>query len=154
MNWSEDQNTSADCNHDWNPVNGGREVCPRCGGLRSPSKLSDGTGIDYEALADAEPSAYARYCGAVQPVLDSTEEGFTCSRPLGHSDERHGYAGVFWTGDARAEETTDGIDYEALATGLDQYRECLRAMVAGLMADGFTDAQARALVTRLMSPPE
>lgn len=34
MNWSEDQNTSEDCTHDWNPVNGGQEVCPRCGGLR------------------------------------------------------------------------------------------------------------------------
>lgn len=53
--------------------------------------------------------------------------------------------------DEQPEETTEGIDYEALATGLDQYRECLRAMVAGLMADGFTDRQARALVTRLMA---
>lgn len=48
-------------------------------------------------------------------------------------------------------EETEGIDYEVLAEGLDQYREVLRAMVAGLVADGFTYEQARRLVTHLMT---
>lgn len=36
--------------------------------------------------------------------------------------------------------------YEDFAKALDEIRENLRAMVAGLMADGFTEEQARELV--------
>lgn len=46
-----------------------------------------------------------------------------------------------------------GPDFKALVDGLDQYREVLRAMVAGLVADGFTDEQARRLVVHVMTTP-
>ena len=39
--------------------------------------------------------------------------------------------------------------YEELAKALDEIREMLRATVAGLVADGFTDEQARELVVAL-----
>lgn len=39
------------------------------------------------------------------------------------------------------------VDPHALADALDVMRETLRAMVAGLVADGFTDDQAHAIVT-------
>lgn len=39
------------------------------------------------------------------------------------------------------------VDAEALATALDSMRETLRAMVAGLVADGFTPEQAHVIVT-------
>ncbi len=42
-----------------------------------------------------------------------------------------------------------GIDYEELAGSIDQMREIFRAMVAGLMEDGFTEEQARALVVEI-----
>lgn len=45
--------------------------------------------------------------------------------------------------------STTGIDYEALATGVDEMREVIRAMVAGLVADGFDDPQARDIVAGL-----
>jgi hypothetical protein len=38
------------------------------------------------------------------------------------------------------------VDFEALAAGVEQMREAVRAMVAGLVADGFTDEQARDIV--------
>lgn len=41
------------------------------------------------------------------------------------------------------------IDYEALATGIGEMREAVGAMVAGLMADGFTDEQARDITAGL-----
>ena len=40
----------------------------------------------------------------------------------------------------------DAKDYQELADNLDQMREILRAMVAGLIADGFSDQQAREIV--------
>lgn len=39
--------------------------------------------------------------------------------------------------------------YEEFAKALDEIREMLRATVAGLVADGFTDEQAREIVTGL-----
>lgn len=42
-----------------------------------------------------------------------------------------------------------GIDYEELAANVEAMREIYRAMVAGLVADGFTDEQARALVVSI-----
>jgi hypothetical protein len=41
------------------------------------------------------------------------------------------------------------IDFEALAQGVDEMREVMRSMVAGLVADGFDDAQARDIVAGL-----
>jgi hypothetical protein len=35
---------------------------------------------------------------------------------------------------------------EALAAGVDEMRESLRAMVAGVQADGFTEREARVIV--------
>jgi hypothetical protein len=43
----------------------------------------------------------------------------------------------------------EGIDYEALAKGVEQMREAVKAMVAGLIADGFSDEQARDIVAGL-----
>lgn len=39
--------------------------------------------------------------------------------------------------------------YEQFAQVMDEIRELLRAMVAGLVADGFTDEQAREIVTAM-----
>lgn len=41
--------------------------------------------------------------------------------------------------------------YEELAEGIDLMREHIRAMVAALVADGFTDAQARELVVAIFT---
>ena len=45
------------------------------------------------------------------------------------------------------EMTDEGLDYNALAQGIDELRETMRAAVAGLMADGFTKREAHALIT-------
>jgi uncharacterized membrane protein YebE (DUF533 family) len=42
-------------------------------------------------------------------------------------------------------------DYEELARSVENMREIFRAMVAGLIADGFTDEQARALVVSMVT---
>ncbi len=42
-------------------------------------------------------------------------------------------------------------DYEEVAVGLDHLRETLRAMVAGLMTDGFNEEQARQIATAIMT---
>jgi hypothetical protein len=42
-----------------------------------------------------------------------------------------------------------GIDFEELAASIENMREIFRAMVAGLMDDGFTEEQARALVVEI-----
>lgn len=49
-----------------------------------------------------------------------------------------------------------GVDYEELAIAMDNLREVLRGMVAGLVNDGFTDREARAIVTQVMgyTPPD
>jgi hypothetical protein len=39
------------------------------------------------------------------------------------------------------------VDYGELAEGIENLRESLRAMVKGLMADGFSENQAREIVT-------
>jgi hypothetical protein len=39
------------------------------------------------------------------------------------------------------------MDYKELAVGLDNLRETLRAMVAGVMQEGFSEEQAREIVT-------
>lgn len=41
------------------------------------------------------------------------------------------------------------IDYEELAKGISEMREAFRAMVAGLVEDGFTEQQARELVVAI-----
>lgn len=46
--------------------------------------------------------------------------------------------------------TTSHTDWEALAQGLADLRELLQSMVAGLVADGFTDREAREIVTALL----
>lgn len=43
------------------------------------------------------------------------------------------------------------MDYTELAAGVDQMRETLRSMVAGVMSEGFTEVQARDIVTGIMS---
>jgi uncharacterized membrane protein YebE (DUF533 family) len=45
----------------------------------------------------------------------------------------------------------DSLDYAELAQGLDQMREVLAAMVAALIADGFTEEQAREITTAIFS---
>lgn len=35
-----------------------------------------------------------------------------------------------------------GVDYAAMAEGLDELREALRSMKAGIMAEGFSEEQA------------
>lgn len=42
-------------------------------------------------------------------------------------------------------------DYVAFAVSLDYMRETLRAMVAGLIEDGFSEEQAREITTAIMS---
>jgi hypothetical protein len=42
------------------------------------------------------------------------------------------------------------VDYEELAKGIEQLRETLNAMVMALVADGFTDREARAMVAHIM----
>ena len=41
---------------------------------------------------------------------------------------------------------TKGIDFSDVAHGVEEMRETFRAMVAGLIADGFTDEQARDII--------
>lgn len=41
----------------------------------------------------------------------------------------------------------------AILDALNELRETLRGMVAGLITDGFTDEQARVLVVRILSAP-
>lgn len=43
-------------------------------------------------------------------------------------------------------------DWQGIAVALDQLREVLRAMVAGLVDDGFTPEQARELVVAATRP--
>lgn len=43
--------------------------------------------------------------------------------------------------------TPNGVDWAAAAAAIDHMRELARAAVAGLVADGFTDEQARAMVS-------
>lgn len=43
------------------------------------------------------------------------------------------------------------IDFDELAASIETMREAFRAMVAGLVADGFTDEQARAIVVAIMT---
>jgi uncharacterized membrane protein YebE (DUF533 family) len=42
-----------------------------------------------------------------------------------------------------------GTDFAELAANMEEFREVLRAMVAGLVAEGFEDEQARTIVTGL-----
>lgn len=44
-----------------------------------------------------------------------------------------------------------GFDVTALAEAVDQIRETIRAVVAGLMSDGFSEEQARAITTGIMA---
>ncbi len=44
-----------------------------------------------------------------------------------------------------------GIDFAALAAGIEQMREGLAAAVAGLIADGFTDREARMIIAGVMA---
>jgi len=50
--------------------------------------------------------------------------------------------------DSNTDEGT-GIDFEAVADGVQQMRETVNAMVVALVADGFTDEQARDIVAGL-----
>ena len=50
---------------------------------------------------------------------------------------------------ARRSPRVMGIDFEELAASIENMREIFRAMVAGLMDDGFTEEQARALVVEI-----
>ncbi len=43
-----------------------------------------------------------------------------------------------------------GLDYNELAQGSDEIRESCGIVVAGLMTDGFTEKQARAIVAGLL----
>lgn len=43
------------------------------------------------------------------------------------------------------------FDVVALATAVEEIRESIRAVVAGLMDDGFSEEQARAITTGIMA---
>lgn len=43
------------------------------------------------------------------------------------------------------------IDFKLLADSMDEIREALNAMVAAMVSDGFTEEQAREIVTSLMT---
>lgn len=43
------------------------------------------------------------------------------------------------------------IDYEQLAQGIEEAREAIRALVAGLREDGFTDREARAIAAGIFA---
>lgn len=43
-----------------------------------------------------------------------------------------------------------GINYPEMAVGVDTLRETLRVMVAAIMAEGFTEEQAREITTGIM----
>lgn len=43
------------------------------------------------------------------------------------------------------------MDYAELALGIDNLRESLRAMTAGVMEEGFSEAQAREIVTGIFA---
>lgn len=57
---------------------------------------------DYEAQAPA----LLRYCGHVSAQLD-----YACTKPIGHED-RHGYAGLFWTDEDGSYSLTKRVIYE------------------------------------------
>lgn len=42
--------------------------------------------------------------------------------------------------------SNEQFDFTEFATAIDDVREAMRAMVAGLMSDGFTEEQAREMV--------
>lgn len=44
-----------------------------------------------------------------------------------------------------------GLDYEELAQNMDEMREVVRAMVVGLMSDGFLEVEARAIVAGIFA---
>jgi len=46
------------------------------------------------------------------------------------------------------------MDFDELAKAIGEMREVMAAMVAGLMADGFTDEQARELVVSIITRSE
>lgn len=48
-------------------------------------------------------------------------------------------------------ETPTGFDYEALARSVEQTREVLASLVAGLVVDGFTDEQARSIIAGMFA---
>lgn len=52
---------------------------------------------------------------------------------------------------ARIEPVKVGLDYEALAQGVEAFRELIRANVAAMEADGFTPREARRLVVALFA---
>jgi hypothetical protein len=43
------------------------------------------------------------------------------------------------------------VDYKTLADGIEKLRETLRAMVAGIMAEGFTEEQARDITVAVLT---
>lgn len=43
------------------------------------------------------------------------------------------------------------MDYSQLAEAVDEMREAVRAVVAGLMADGFDETQARTITTGMFA---
>lgn len=45
------------------------------------------------------------------------------------------------------------INYTEIATAVENLREMARAVVAGLMTDGFTDREAHAITARVLSTP-
>lgn len=45
------------------------------------------------------------------------------------------------------------LDYVEFASALDTIRELLRATVVGLMADGFSEEQARQIATHIITTP-
>lgn len=48
-------------------------------------------------------------------------------------------------------EKPEGFDYEALAANIAEMREVLNSVVAGLVADGFTDREARGIVSGMFA---
>jgi hypothetical protein len=55
---------------------------------------------------------------------------------------------------ARTDPVMVGLDYEALAQGVEAFREMIRANVAAMEADGFTPREARRLVVALFAGHE
>ena len=50
----------------------------------------------------------------------------------------------------QSEPKQTGIDFVALAEGLEELREAMSAMVSGLVQDGFTDREARAIIAGVL----
>jgi len=83
--------------------------------------------LKRRGIVTTDPSKALVCCG-----LPRDEDGFCQHRPT-HM--------IYVSGNSEK-----AVDYTKLAEGLDELREVVRSMVAGMMAEGFTEEQARGIV--------